>query len=104
MRSFRKAVNLELPGVLVGSDGQIAFTVGEKQRIGRLFAMAGINIDSVRTVEAYIRARQRSQCFFDDWLQAEIAMKPMCPERRALLKVISGSPPGDSSDLLHLVD
>lgn len=104
MDTFNRIVDLGLPGVVVGSDGRIRFTAVERPKIGRLFAKAGVNIDSIRTVEAYFRARQQSQCYFDDWLQAEIAMQPMSAERRALLYIISDVAPDDSSDRPRLCD
>ena len=57
----------DIPGALISLDGQLRLIAEEKERLRRYFTSAGIDVDQVRTVDQYRRARSAASPGFMDW-------------------------------------
>ena len=87
-----------VPGALVSLDGDVRFTSEEKERLRRYFSSAGIDVDQIRTIDDYRRARSATSPGFIDWLATEIARKPMTPERQQLIEILKKPSDPPTSD------
>jgi hypothetical protein len=71
--------------------GSVRFSERRKKELRGYFAMAGINIDSIKTKKDYLEARQAASPYFEEWLESIVTSKPMTTERKMLLETLRGN-------------
>jgi hypothetical protein len=80
----------EHDGVLIGPDGAIRLTARRRSELTHWFALAGINLASIRTIDEYIAARERAAPYFDEWLRQLVRSGPPSLERDLLMACVEG--------------
>lgn len=71
---------------LKSTNGTIAFNSEAKHELAEYFSMAGINLDSIKTHDDYLRARKKASPYFMEWLSLRAEQWPKDNEQYTLLK------------------
>jgi hypothetical protein len=77
-------------GVLVGRDGTFRLTSSRRTELTHWFALAGIDLAKLRTIDEYIAARERAAPYFDDWMRQVARRGAASLERDLLIACIEG--------------
>jgi hypothetical protein len=75
----------------VNSEGQLTFTEQGIAEYRRYFGKAGIDIRTIKTLEAFQQARQAVSPFFEDRLLAKVKAGDKTLERRLLIAIAEGN-------------
>ena len=81
---------IDADGIIVGDDGSVRFTGRYRKELTDYFAMAGIDIQTIKTKEAYLEARRAASPYFDQWVASIVESGTPSTERRLLLATVSG--------------
>ena len=71
---------------LKSTNGTIAFNSEAKRELTEYFSMAGVNIESIKTYEDYLKARKKASPYFKEWLLFRAEEWPEENEQYRLLK------------------
>lgn len=88
------------PYYLSDLQGHLRFTQAGVKALTPYFAMAGIDIRQIKTIEEYQHARERASPYFTTWLAQRIAKWPATPEFN-LLKAATLGTPGEIEKILQ---
>lgn len=61
--------HVSIPYYLADLDGNLGFTERGRKELSPYFAMAGIDICTIKTIAEYQRARERASPYFMAWLE-----------------------------------
>jgi hypothetical protein len=86
----RWSAQIEADGLLADADGRVRFTAARREDLRLLFALAGIDIRTIRTMDAYLRAREASRPYFGQWLSTIARRGPRTAERQLLIAIVEG--------------
>lgn len=75
--------------IIVDDQGNLRFTPAGIHEYQALFARAGIDIDSIRTLNAYYEARKVAAPFLNDWLLESIPDDPNNEDAQLMRSLIS---------------
>jgi len=93
-------MNPRSPYYLSDLQGGLRFTQTGVKALTPYFAMAGIDIRQINTIEEYQHAREQASPYFMSWLEQRIAKWPATPEFN-LLKAATLGTPGETEKILQ---
>lgn len=86
----RWSAQIEADGLLTDADGRVRFTAARREDLRLLFALVGIDIGTIKTMDAYLRAREASRPYFGQWLSTIARRGHPTTERRLLIAIADG--------------
>ena len=75
-------------GLIVCDDGSVRFSSKRKKELARYFAIAGINIDTIKTKDDYLAAREAASPYFLQWLESIVKQGEMTLERQLVIAIL----------------
>jgi hypothetical protein len=79
------------PYFSIENEGRLTFTEQGIAEYRRYFGKAGIEIRTIKTLEAFQQARQAASPFFEDHLLAKVKAGDKTLERRLLIAIAEGN-------------
>ncbi len=83
-------MNSRSPDYLADTEGRLRFTKAGRKMLAPYFAMAGIDIRQIKTVDDYRRARAAASPYFTAWLRQRAMQWPDRPQFNLLKAAMLG--------------
>ena len=88
--TLREDMMLRQPYYLTGINGKLRFTRHGRRELGPYFAMAGIDINVIKTEDEYFKARRQASPYFLEWLKMRAGSWPNTEQFQLLKSTLMG--------------